>query len=538
MSRMVVIGMDGATWRVLEPLIDAGALPTLNRLRTEGAAGPLRSTVPPLTPPGWTSAVTGKNPGKHGIFDFRHYSPDDYEVHLTSRLDRHARAVWNMLGDAGRRVLVMNVPHTVPPEKVNGVLVTGFGTPGEDVDYTWPPELKQQILAAEPGFKVDLPATSIQRGDWDGFLAQLQAHTETQWRVFTRLYEQERPDFAMFVFAEMDRLMHFFWHYVDATHPAHIPSAYGDAFRSHFAHVDALLGAFLEKFPGDTNMLLFSDHGFGPVHSDIYLNNWLRDEGYLVTREASTTTVHPTRVVRVKAAIVKLLEQLGVWKYYRDYRLRGREVRTVWYLRDVDWSQTRAAVHSMSSHGIRFNIRGRERCGVVAPEDARSLADELSAKLLALCAPDGTRLFRKACYRDEVFHGPYAAKASDLLLEPAPGFAIQHGFGDALIMPSEQHGHLRSGDHEPDGIVLLHGPHIAHTVLQDAAIVDIAPTLLHLMGEPVRSGMDGKVLQGALRETGEVRFVDETDDESIAGGEQRERDDDALAQRLRDLGYL
>jgi arylsulfatase A-like enzyme len=105
-------------------------------------------------------------------------------------------------------------------------------------------------------------------------------------------------------------------------------------------------------------------------------------------------------------------------------------------------------------------------------------------------------------------------------------------------MPSEQHGHLRSGDHEPDGIVLLHGPHIAHTVLQDAAIVDIAPTLLHLMGEPVRSGMDGKVLQGALRETGEVRFVDETDDELVVGGEQRERDDDALAQRLRDLGYL
>ncbi len=257
MNKLVILGMDGATWNVLSPLIEQNKLPNLKKLRENSAWAYLDSTVPPLTPPAWTSAFTGKNPGKHNIFDFCKNSRDDYELHLTSRLDRKARAVWNAVSEAGGKVVLMNVAHTFPPEKVNGVVVTGFGTPETDCDYTYPRELKNEILKKHPDFRPGIPTSFIANNDTKEFLKILDSHTKTNFRVFKELYDEHSPELGIYVFDEMDRLMHFFWHCFDEKHPRFEKSDFTEKFINHFQLVDNLIGDFLESLPEDVYVELF-----------------------------------------------------------------------------------------------------------------------------------------------------------------------------------------------------------------------------------------------------------------------------------------
>ncbi len=534
--------MDGAAWRVLDPLIEQGHLPNLARLRSRGAWARLNSTVPPLTPPGWTTGVTGKNPGKHNIFDFSRPDPRDYDLHLTTRLDRRVRAVWNCANEAGGKTLVMNVAQTFPPEEVDGALISGFGTPETDREYTWPRELKEKLLKKYPDFRPGIPVDFFQRGDWDGFLRELEKHTKLHWRIFTELYGEIDPAFAMYVFDEMDRLMHFFWHWQDPQHPSYKPGPYADAFKQHFQLVDALLGEFLERLPEDVTVAVYSDHGFGPVYSDIYLNNWLRDAGYITTSEGREVTVHTSTAIKIKAAIVSILEKLGVWRFYRDYRLKQAPVRTVWFLSHVDWARTKAVMHSMAGRSIRFNVRGRDAAGIVEPEHVDALAAQLEKQLLNLRNPETNEPIITRIWRGpDVYSGPCAKDAPDLILEPAAGYSFHHGFGDKMIMPSTQHGRIRSGDHEQFGIFMLGGPHVVHAEIEDMSLQDITPTLLHLMGLPVTADMDGRVVTEALADDWKQAHPVQSAEEApwdVGRPTLSVEEDTEIAERLKALGYL
>ncbi len=210
-------------------------------------------------------------------------------------------------------------------------------------------------------------------------------------------------------------------------------------------------------------------------------------------------------------------------------------------MRTVDWSQTRAAFHSMASRGIRLNVKGRDAVGCVEPQEALALAEEIKAKLLTLVDPDsGAALIKNAWTCDELFSGPYVASAADIYLEPAEGYSMHHGFAQSLVMPSTQHDHPRSGDHAFYGMFMAAGPAIATGKLTSASLQDITPTVLHLMGLPVSTDMDGAVLSEALRpewlKDHEVRVIEEKPWQECA--ETEETDEEKLKERLRDLGYL
>lgn len=542
MNKVVVIGCDGATWDVLQPLIDKEMLPGFAALQKRGATGKLQSTIPPLTAPGWTTGVTGRNPGKHNIYDFVRPSREDYDLHLTSRRDRRCRALWNYVSDAGGRVLVMNVPHTYPPEEVNGLFVSGMGTPKDAETFTYPSSLKERIKGISPSYRVSLETDTIECGDMAAFVRELATHTTTQFQTFTTLYAQEQPDFAMYVFDEMDRLMHFFWRYYDAAHPSYERTTYSTALQDHLSLVDERLQSFLSTLDDSTHVVVFSDHGFRALHSDVYLNNWLRDEGYLATHDGEEITTKVTGVVRVKAAIVRLMEKIGVWEYYRRYRLRHDTLSVVWYLRHVDWSRTRAYLYSMSGQSIRFNVRGREACGCVAPSDVDALAEELTEKLLSLRDPrNGMPLVERVERGSEVFRGPYVENAPDIVVLPAAGYAWQTGFGDALVTDAEQYGLARSGDHDPFGIVGLAGPAVRAGKVHGYSLQDITPTVLYLMGLPVPRDMDGVVMTHALHDGYMTEHAVERCDDTPwrhtdeAPTEEEER---ILTEQLKALGYM
>ncbi len=534
--------MDGATWNVLTPLIEQNKLPNLKKLRDKSAWADLDSTVPPLTPPAWTSAFTGKNPGKHNVFDFAKSSREDYELHLTSRLDRKARAVWNAVSEAGGKVVLMNVAHTFPPEKVNGVVISGFGTPESECDYTYPPELKQEILKKHPDFRPGIPTSFIANNDTAEFLKVLDSHTKTNFQVFKELYKENSPELGIYVFDEMDRLMHFFWHCFDEKHPRYAKTDFTEKFINHFQLVDKLIGEFLDDLPDDVHVMSFSDHGFGAVHSDIYLNNYLLEKGYITLKEGAETEVKVTTSVKIKSVIVKLLEKIGLWKFYRDYRLKTIPVGTVWFLKNIDWTKTKAVMASMAGKSIRLNVCNRDPIGAVNSDEVVQLIENLKKDLLDLCDPNtGEKVITKIWRGTEAYSGEYAIYAPDLILGTAPGYSFHHGFSDSIIKESTQHGRIRSGDHEQFGTFILAGEGIKSGKLDKAGIMDIAPTILHIMGLSVSDEMDGKFLDKAFeekwKENHPLKIIEETE---WAAEKSSTSDDEEkqIAEQLKALGYL
>lgn len=542
MNKVVVIGCDGATWDVLQPMIDAGKLPGFAKLQQTGAYGKLKSTLPPLTAPGWTTGVTGRNPGKHNIFDFVKRNSKDYQLHLTSRRDRKCRALWNYVSDAGGTVLVMNVPHTYPPEKVNGTLITGMGTPENVETFTSPPEATQRIKNQFPNYRVSLETSTIEHGDMTTFVKELVTHTKTQFAAFRMLYEQDNPDFAMYVFDEMDRLMHFFWRYCDPNHPAYEENEHSNAFLEHFGLVDSLISDFLDSLDDTTHVLLFSDHGFRALHSDVYVNNWLRDNDYLTTREGEEITTEVTTSIKIKAAIIKVLDKIGIWKYYKNYRLKDETIPVVWYLSHVDWDATRAYLYSMSGQSIRLNIQGRDPHGIVPPEKVKALCDELTEKLKELKDPrNGTPLVEDVIRASDAFHGDYRVNAPDLIVLPAPGYAWQTGFSDSLVKEAEQYGLTRSGDHDPYGVIALSGPAVSTAKIDSYSLEDIAPTVLWLMGCDVSDDMDGTVMLNAITEEYQTEHPVKKYKEDVYVSEDAaptKEEEDVLTEQLKALGYM
>ncbi|HNB51271.1 MAG TPA: alkaline phosphatase family protein, partial [Anaerolineales bacterium] len=266
MSKVLIVGWDGATFDVIQPLLAEGQLPNLARFVQQGAWGTLRSIVPPVTPGAWTSFFTGKNPGKHGIYDFQDLDPATYQFKPV-RTDRHReKTLWQLLGEQGKRSLIFDVPYTYPPQPLNGWMLTGYGTPRTpDTVFTFPPnltdllppDLREEIRIAQPTHRFDRSPAFI--AEWEQIMAGRK-------KLLHHLITQEAWDLFMVVFSITDNLAHVFWTYYDPAHPNyHKPEgpAYREAFLNAYRLSDDLLGDLMTAAGPDTTTVILSDHGFG-----------------------------------------------------------------------------------------------------------------------------------------------------------------------------------------------------------------------------------------------------------------------------------
>src|SRR5205085_10544027 len=164
--RSVIFGVDGLTFRIINPLIERGELPNFKKLRDEGCEAILESKYPPLTPPAWTSLSTGLKPARHGVYDFWMYERQecgtDRKAHVQTKR-RGGMLIWNILSEYGKKVLVINVPVTYPPEAVNGIMISGYMTPSSSVDFTYPANFKEELYRAVPDYQIDLELRSFWR---------------------------------------------------------------------------------------------------------------------------------------------------------------------------------------------------------------------------------------------------------------------------------------------------------------------------------------------------------------------------------------
>jgi predicted AlkP superfamily phosphohydrolase/phosphomutase len=560
--KLMVIGLDGATFDLIEPWAKAGQLPTFQHLMTTGAWGFLRSTIPPMTAPAWTSFMTGTNPGKHGLYDWIYRHKDSYDVSPVTAKHCHEATLWELLSDRGRRVCVYNVPMTFPPSPVNGLMISGMPAPSTQVTITHPPELLAEIENEVGEYLVyPDPGQAYSDSGIDAFLDRLYRTTETRLEVLAYLRAREDWDFFMLVLNGTDTVQHAMWKHMSPDHPLHDPAKfdkYGNAILQYFQYVDKALGEIVTSLGDDTVLMLMSDHGFGPFHKFIHVNNWLRREGWLKIR-SSWKSRGKSLLFDLGFApmrVYNLLMRFGLGALKREVvRGQGQGLLKTLFLSfdDVDWSRTVA--YSLGNVGqITINVRGREPDGFVEPGEPYERArGEIIDRLWELRDPEtGEQVVQEVYRREEIYAGANVERAADIVFIPTRmeyfGFG-EYEFGSNEIIESMQRG--ISGTHRPYGILLLWGkPVEAGATLEDAEIYDLAPTILHLMGEAVPSDMDGRVLTKALKP--EYAELQERMESSTAGetaglyspppdeadDDLSDKDEELIVERLRGLGYV
>jgi predicted AlkP superfamily phosphohydrolase/phosphomutase len=559
--KIIVVGWDGATWDLIRPWAEAGYLPAVARIMSEGAAGELRSIIPPTTAPAWTSMMTGTNPARHGLMDWITRRPGAYTtVPLTADFCTQ-KTMWELLGEAGHRVFTFNVPMTYPPRPLNGLVVAGLGVPTLESDFTYPPELYQEIVSRigeyilhpNPG-QPDTPAQV------EAFLQRLYRMTDIHFRTLDYLRHKEDWHAWMAVVSGTDAIQHVMWRFVDPYHSQYDPQEakrFGGEVVRFFQYVDQALGRLLDSLDQDTVLFLVSDHGFGSLEKWFHVNTWLLEQGFIVLKRGPWSRLK-RRMFQLGFTpmnVYDVLRALGLGKLKAEVaagrgggRLRALLPLVFLSFDDVDWSRTRA--YALGQIGpIYFNLKGREPQGIVdLGSETEALWEEIVERLRQVCDPDDGEPIVGDVYRpQELYDGPHLDKAPDIIYMPPSDARKQTvGFGEVdfgtnrIVAPMHR---ALSGGHRLNGLFMAFGEPIKPGVwLEGAQLTDVAPTALHLGGLPVPEDMDGSVLVEALRteyaEPASIRYGPPASRDDGRDGEIMSAEDEAiLKERLRDLGY-
>jgi len=494
--------------------------------------------------------VTGTNPGRHGIYDFGVRSEGRYEPRLVTSRDCCQPDMFRLLSQAGKRVGAFNVPLSYPPAGASGFIVTGMHTPHLEAGC-YPKALSGEILRTAPDYAIDVMSHWYEEPDV--FLADVYRMLEARRKVALHLWRRYRPDVFMPVFVAADRIQHALWgESFPPPDGPHSDLRGGEVFRIYQA-LDNILGEFLASLEEDEVLFLVSDHGFGPLHKDVYLNALLEQTGLLkshVTAGSGTTDWKRNVAIQLRAALSNG-HRPSAWRRHLQKTvvpLLSGSHRSV-ESRSIDWSRTRAYSHGMFGN-VYINVAGREPAGVVKPgKDYEATLCRLVDELEAFRDPeDGQPVVDHVLLGRDLYYGPAAKQAPDLVLVMRDYAYMTRGGrelgGDRLVSaPGMNH----TGNHRLDGCLVVAGQGVGPSGrLNGASIMDICPTVLGLMGAasgpldglPLEEVFSGRSLQNASCDT--PGWSEPMSPRAAAPRERGLRADERaiVESRLRGLGYL
>lgn len=490
-SKTLLLGLDGITYSVLNPAFEAGHMRNYKALLDRSAQGILTSTVPPYTPPGWTSIFTGVNPGKHGIFGFTLGNVQNNRGLV--RLEKvTAPAIWNAANAQGARIGLFNIPMTYPAPAVDGFSVSGMLTPeggGETPEnFTYPESLGAEISAEVGTYEIDIEVDYDQ--DWKStdIIERLSRNVAAKRKALGYLLGKE-PDLPILfgVLEAPDRLMHVHYKYIDPRcEHFHRPEA--EAIRERawefFDEMDAMIGDMVSWAGDDGFVITMSDHGFGPKDKSVNVNVALREWGLLSVGGAGAVT--KSLGMRKLARKAKKALPKSVWQ-----KAKGAAQGS------IDWSKTKAFSAPIPQQGIYINLAGREPHGIVQQSEYESVRDEVIERFSQLVDPDdGKPVVDTIHRREDVIHGTQAVNAPDLF--PVCR-AYSYELSDGLYSPGilDDYRSLPRGFHHMDGVFGIAGPGVEAKDGLRASLYDVMPTALYLAGLKIPE-VDGKVLTDLL----------------------------------------
>jgi predicted AlkP superfamily phosphohydrolase/phosphomutase len=520
-DKVLVFGIDGACWEILQPLMDSGQTPALARIAKEGVSGVLASTIHPHSPTAWASFITGANPGTHGIFDFVRRKPGTYDIEILTTRERGGKAVWQALSEKGVSCGVVNVPMTHPPEKVAGFFISGTFTANTFANFTYPRTLLEEMKTAlgRP-YRVDVYLADFAKGQSDPnaevrglFLDDLLKLEEERTDATLYLLDRFKPRFLVHVVTSTDRAQHMFWQYIDPTRPGYDPRhPYHDAIAKTYIDADRQLARLWKAMGEDATVIVLSDHGGAPLHRALLLNEWLESEGLLATTRPSPYSARGLlrNVLRTGYLAARRVLPTNMKRQISGrFDVWGKSSSKFMRQWEIDWARTKAFAEGTFGN-IRLNVRGQEPLGTVEPgNEYEAVRQEIRRKIEALVDPaTGAPAVQRTFSREELYHGERLAAAPDIVVELKPGYQMvgdivarrygnkkQRAAGLFVDATGEGNKLQVSGIHSPDGILLARGTGIARGArIEGAHITDLAPTVLRIFGVPIPPVMDGRVL--------------------------------------------
>ena len=546
--KVIVIGLDGATFDIIDPMIKGEHLPHIARLVANGTRGRLLSTIPYATIPAWPSFMTGKNPGKHGVFDF--FRVEGGQRRLSNSRDIRSQTLWEILSSDGKRSIVMNVPGTYPPARTNGVVVSGMLTPA-NAECTSPPEVKGLLDEVTDGYRINCRSHLL----GDDLITDVYEVTEKHKTGFLALLRREDWDLALVLFRATDVIAHHFWDRQDLIWDC-------------YAYVDGLVGEITSAFP-EATFFLISDHGLQCQRRDLHINKWLIDQGYMSIKKGHTTEMSRWQEIGVLESRADLAEGYlhpsKISRFLLRLGVTGRTVRKFipkpWWTAlkrsvpqamkahlpatkdvayEVDWEHTQVSayqLYAMESKAIKIiNLH---------PPSRERVCSEIVDKLEGLRDPQtGSPIVRRAYRREELYEGPHVDWAPDIVLDLHDGYNLTNAFfADDYVTPRDQ---VR-GCHHREGIFVACGDDIERgkELHSFPSLLDVMPTVLHYLASPVPDDCDGRVLKEIFEPDSEP-YRREPRHEGMASKEVIASastiysvDEEAeIEEHLRTLGYL
>lgn len=514
MTQTVVIGLDGASWPLIEPWIDEGHLPNIERLREEGASGVSRSHLPPVTCPNWKCYASGKNPGKLGVYWWERIDTADRSIELPDSRSFTSPEIWDYLNDTDLRAGVINLPMSYPPREIDEFMIAG-GPRSREVEYTKPNDLQDEL---EDRFDYRVHPEHVLTSNENADAAVEMAHDllRTRLRVAKVMLEERDIDFLHVTLFHLNVLQHYFWDSPET--------------RRAWEIIDEELEPFLK---GDYNLVIMSDHGCTEIDTVFYINRWLEEQGYLMTESSMASRLHDIGITQERVAGV--VRSMGLEKYIRPLiprQIIERFPTDEGVVREekldmVDWAETTAIG---SGQGLIY---------VVADDEAEreSIRASLREDLASVTGTNGEPVAREIHDREDLYDGEHVNRAPDIVFDQRPGVHTSEAIGPDEVVSTPDDWR---GENVPEGLVMFHGDGVRSTDLGKIRISDIAPTVLHWMNQAVPEDMDGDPVTAAFNPNSDPgsRDVEWRAPLPDRGEGGRGDLDEDVQERLEDIGYL
>ena len=499
LGKIVILGLDGCPMELVEAWARMGILPTFSRLLADSAWGNLRSTYPPITIPAWLSFSTGKDPGKLGLYGFFTFPDKSYELKVNRHDDISGHAeVWDYLNAEGLSCGVLNYPVMDRPVSLNDFCVPGFMA--SEASYkTHPPELRKELDAAVGGYEL-LPAAQYLIEEEDLVSDSIRIVRKRAAAILHLM--RERPvDVLIAVFYLTDPILHRLYRkYGPGRYHTDEPSR--NPLARFFQELDSCLGEILDCLSEDDFLFIMSDHGMSLADRAFFINNWLIEQGWLSLKEQRWLS----RLGVTQKKIEPILRKIGLYNIAREIpsfvkkripkgqHFPGEGVHVEFAIQEglVDWENTKAvAIDAGPYVAIYFNTTDRP-CGVLAEDEVDGFREKLLAGLREVIDPDSGRgLEVKTHTAEDLYTEERGSNAPDVFVEldkgilPSRNLCEDEGlFGDFKLQP-----------HERNGMFIANHPSVVKGRFDNASLVDITPTILHMKGIPVFNEIDGRVLE-------------------------------------------
>lgn len=533
-KRILIIGLDGFTWRVADRLLQEGKMPALREFVNSGSYGTLKSVIPFETSPAWVGFQTGCNPAKTGIFAFHGFSRQTGQIKLNSASDILVPTIWEILNDAGKKVISINMPMTSPPPRINGVIIPGLTCPELSSRTVSPPHIFEKYIRHNPDYLIVNNARQPTLAD---YVTQSIRAEETRCDLALQLMREEDWDVFAIQIQSTDAFQHQYWWALDPHSEGFAEEHYSSA-AALYAKVDAIIHRLTRAAGKSTLTVIVSDHGFCAKNADIGINAWLQQNGFLFLRDSDNAFRKAVRKVKASVPTVKCAARLygRILRFFSQMKPDTREKKSAMY-------SERVVKHIRETIDLErtfaFSLGGMAGLLYILDNTKNDEAQRMTEQLLNLYGPTAANPCISKIERIDHSCETSQNNYPDYIITLAEGVEARISpEGDSVIHPGTSDG-KQNGTHDQNGMFIIHHPEaISEHLRLDASIVDMLPTILAYLGIPIPSHIDGRVLTEVFRTRPSINYDQNTpfartDDSDYSATQQSE-----VEKRLADLGYI